>query len=199
LPQRGTVSAAALDLALCLSRGKIFFTGIDLAHRDLLTHARPYSFDRLQMEKAVRFAPYYSQCFERSSAISDGGSYGIYASWFKKQLENYPKRLFSLGANNAVFRDMAVSSFDSSFASDGNSGNKAPVLRSRAAIFTENPVAEAVRLLKKAMGDHAYSKKLLAELTPLLFPCTKPHTSFASRSELEEKIESCVKSEMRHG
>ena len=103
LPQRGTVSATALDLAFVLTKGEVFLAGMDLGNRDIRSHARPYSFDGFIEEKADRFAPVYSQTFRRSSMLKAGGSYGIYASWFEKQLGLYPKRLHSLGGNNSVF------------------------------------------------------------------------------------------------
>jgi hypothetical protein len=103
LPQRGTVSATALDLAFALTKGEVFLAGMDLGNRDIRSHARPYSLDRFIEEKAVRFAPVYSQTYRRSSMLKAGGSYGIYASWFEKQLGSYPKRLHSMGENNPVF------------------------------------------------------------------------------------------------
>jgi hypothetical protein len=103
LPQRGTVSATALDLAFALTKGEVFIAGMDLGNKDIRSHARPYSFDRFIEEKACRYAPAYSQTYGRSSMLKAGGSYAIYASWFEKQLETYPKRLYSLGENNPVF------------------------------------------------------------------------------------------------
>ncbi|MDR1411380.1 MAG: DUF115 domain-containing protein, partial [Spirochaetaceae bacterium] len=57
LPQRGTVSATALDLALFLTDGRIAFAGMDLSQRDIRTHARPYAFDRFQEEGSSRLSP----------------------------------------------------------------------------------------------------------------------------------------------
>ena len=106
LPQRGTVTAAALDLAFTLTEGDVYIAGIDLANRGIRTHSRPYSFDRLIEEKAGRVNPSYSQSYKRSSLLKAGGSYGVYASWFEKQLASYPKRLHSLGKNNPLFASL---------------------------------------------------------------------------------------------
>jgi hypothetical protein len=110
LPQRGTVSATALDLAFAMTEGEVFLAGMDLGNRDIRSHARPYSFDVFIEEKAGRFAPVYSQTYRRSSMLKTGGSYGIYASWFEKQLGSYPKRLHSLGENNPVFNSIETQS-----------------------------------------------------------------------------------------
>jgi hypothetical protein len=104
VPQRGTVSAAALDLAFLLSSGDIFIAGLDLALQDIKTHVRPYGFDPLFLGEASRFRPYYSQMFSRALDINQGGSHQIYASWFHQQLKRWPDRIFSLGDNNPVFK-----------------------------------------------------------------------------------------------
>jgi hypothetical protein len=103
LPQRGTVTAAALDLALTLTTGPIILCGMDLSPRDIRTHARPYGFDRLQEEGATRLNPGYSQTYVRAGSLKAAGSYRIYAEWFNRQLRAYPKRLFTLGNNHPVF------------------------------------------------------------------------------------------------
>ncbi|MDR1100170.1 MAG: DUF115 domain-containing protein, partial [Treponema sp.] len=108
VPQRGTVSASALDLALLLSSGPIFIAGMDLALRDIKTHVRPYGFDPLFREKASRFTPFYAQSFCRATELNQGGAYRIYASWFQTQTAAWPDRIFSLGDNNAVFEKLRL-------------------------------------------------------------------------------------------
>ena len=103
LPQRGTVAATALDLAFNLTNDDVYIAGIDFENRDIRSHARPYSFDRFIEEKAGKMNPLYSQTYKRSSLLKAGGSYGVYASWFQKQLALYPRRLHSLGSNNPLF------------------------------------------------------------------------------------------------
>jgi hypothetical protein len=106
LVQRGTVTASAIDLALRLGSGKVLIAGMDLGVRDIRTHVRPYSFDRLLAEGASRLNPVYSQAYVRSAGIAGGGSHRIYASWFGSQLKAYPDRLYTLGGNHQVFQGL---------------------------------------------------------------------------------------------
>jgi len=96
-PQRGTVSAAAIDLALYISTGSIYMCGLDFAHRDLLTHSRPYAFEQFLQQDADRKQPLYSQIFKREESIRRSGSHGIYAAWFTAHGSSYPKRLYTMG------------------------------------------------------------------------------------------------------
>jgi hypothetical protein len=102
-PQRGTVTASALDLALYGTRGAVYFAGIDLSHDDIKTHARPYAFDRFAEEGATRLEPRYSRAFVRSNLIAASESHRVYAEWFESRLDAYPGRIHSLGKNHPVF------------------------------------------------------------------------------------------------
>ena len=95
-PQRGTVSASALDLAFYASTGNVYIAGLDLEHRDLLTHARPYAFETITELSAERRHPRYSQIFEREEIIRRSGSNEIYAAWFKTHLDSFPRRLHTI-------------------------------------------------------------------------------------------------------
>jgi hypothetical protein len=101
-PQRGTVSASALDAAFFLTSGPVYVSGIDFHHNDLVTHSRPYVFDRLREESAFRLNPAYSQAFRREEMIRSGGALSVYDSWFKKELPKYPKRLYAFSEENAL-------------------------------------------------------------------------------------------------
>jgi hypothetical protein len=158
LPQRGTVTASALDLAFSLTRGNVLLSGMDLAHRDIRTHARPYGLDRFQEEAATRLCPRYSQAFVRARGIAAGGNYGIYAAWFKKQLASYPKRLFSLGRNNPVFPPDA----------EGDSGSSVPVRLGYA--DAPRKTGDLRPLLSLILGAPETAETLRGELGPLLFP-----------------------------
>ncbi|MDR0878493.1 MAG: DUF115 domain-containing protein [Treponema sp.] len=165
LPQRGTVTASALDLALLLSRGKIFITGMDLAVHDIRTHARPYGFDPLLRDTAFRLNPFYSQSFVRAGEINAGGSHRIYAAWFNEQLKNWPDRIFSLGKNNPVFAALKKAEL--------------PAADPAKEQLFENPFTSvpappfspeaAVKILDSALADRTLSGALSAELSPLLF------------------------------
>ena len=192
LPQRGTVSASAIDLAFSLTNGSIYIAGMDLANNDIRSHARPYSFDRLSEEKAVRLNPIYSQAFKRSSLLKAGGSYGIYASWFEKQLRSYPKRLSPLGKNNPLFNSQKKTTGETinevfpvnSYPALGNSSlahNKVVNIKN------VNTTDKAIKVLENALMDSdPISIKVYKELTGLLFP----GRTGVSKSELIETIHS---------
>jgi hypothetical protein len=96
-PQRGTVSAAAIDLALALRKGTVLVTGIDLANDDIKAHVRPYPLDTVLERQSSRLNPYYSLQFKRTRLINNSGSNVVYADWFKEQAKKYPPRVFALG------------------------------------------------------------------------------------------------------
>ena len=165
-PQRGTVTASAIDLALGLSSGGVYLAGMDLSLRDIRTHARPYGFDYLFFVSASRLRPVYSQSFARAKAIHQGGSHRVYAAWFKNQLASWPRRVFSLGGNNQVFEALGARELHG------------PGENPRKNYFTVIPLKgegaerrqRGLEALKRAMNDERYAKTLNSELAPLLFP-----------------------------
>jgi hypothetical protein len=163
-PQRGTVTAAALDLAFRLCRGQVYIAGADLARRDLRTHARPHSFERLLTEKADRLNPAYSQSFFRASAPAFSGSHGIYAQWFARQMDAYPDRLFSLGNNNAVFNKRSAPPL--SWPAEGEKPAAAEIV----SLQDRNALEGAVQTLLGALDSEGAGKIIAEELSPLLFP-----------------------------
>ena len=167
LPQRGTVSASALDLAFFLSNGDIFIAGMDLSNHDIRSHCRPYSFDRLMEEKSERTNPLYSQTFKRSSLLKTGGSYAIYASWFKNQLSSYPKRLHSLGKNSLVFNSLETASLKKARGRNVPGEIKFKTVSLYSGI---NRSHNAAGILEKAFKNPVLSKALAKELSELLMP-----------------------------
>jgi hypothetical protein len=101
-PQRGTVSASALDLAFFLTSGPVYISGLDFGHADLVTHCRPYAFDRLRDERADRLKPAYSGAFEREAMIRRSQALSVYEAWFKKERANYPRRLYTVSEGNRL-------------------------------------------------------------------------------------------------
>ncbi|MGO9308725.1 MAG: hypothetical protein ACLQDL_06860 [Spirochaetia bacterium] len=96
IPPHGTVAASAIDLALASTSGPVIVTGLDMAARDLLSHARPNAFDRLLHLQASRLQPHTSLCFHRAAALGSApGSVArglrvtpalrTYAGWFTAQ------------------------------------------------------------------------------------------------------------------
>jgi hypothetical protein len=168
LTQRGTVTASALDLAFLLTGGRIFITGMDLAHRDIRTHARPYGLERFMEEGASRFRPVYSQSYARSAALTASGSHAIYAAWFKGQLAAYPKRLCSLGNNHVIFKALKNPAAE---AVSGAAEFPQGTIRELSA---ENPAEIASRSLIGGLSDPRSSAAIRRELTALLFPDISP-------------------------
>jgi hypothetical protein len=167
LPQRGTVSASALDLALLLSSGNIFITGMDLSLRDIQTHARPYGFDPLFWGQASRFTPFYSQIFHRAGEINRGESLKIYAAWFHKQLAAWPERIFSLGNNSSVFQSLKPWDHPSGGLRRRPGPPGGGAWETRAAAGSAGRGAE---ILAEALSVPSLAESLAEELAPLLFP-----------------------------
>jgi hypothetical protein len=174
IPQRGTVTALALDLALVLSSGDTYLAGLDLSVRDIRTHARPYGFDYLFYGAASRLRPIYSQCFVRSDDTRQGGSHAVYAAWFKNRLAAWPRRIFSLGGNHAVFEKELPN------VPAGHAHNAALAAESadKGGHFKVMPAGgepaancrRAAAALIRALDDPRYAQILSRELGPLLFP-----------------------------
>ena len=182
VPQRGTVTASAVDLALTLSGGNIYLAGVDLRVRDIRTHARPYAFDHLLFDRACRFTPVYSQSFVRSSLIQDGGGLGIYSAWFKNQLASWPKRIFSLTAGHEVFENAparipaAVKKTDGYF--------KTINVNDDPALFCKRGIAA----LSAAMKGGQFAANIKEELAPLLLPEKKEVTEKELYDALTEAV-----------
>jgi len=165
IPQRGTVTASALDLALVLSSGTIFLAGMDLAVQDIKSHARPYGFDHLFFGTASRLRPVYSQCFSRSTEMKAGGSHDVYAAWFKQKIASWPKRIFSLGGNHAAFEhNLPVMHLT------------APARQTEGCFKTvtangtpQERKSRAIDAIVAALKNPQYADQLTGELAPLLF------------------------------
>jgi hypothetical protein len=179
LPARGTVTAAALDLAFSLTRGEVAIAGMDLGHRDIRTHARPYPLNRLLEDRASRFQPLYSQTFVRSGIINASGSHGIYAAWFSGRLEAYPPRLRALGDNNPLFKALKVPA-------DPPESETFP--RGRITGTGAHNGEKALAALLAALSGPA-APAILGELAPLLLP----EREGPSPEELGAEIRSLVK------
>jgi hypothetical protein len=161
LTQRGTVSASALDLALILTQGTIYLAGMDLAHKDIRTHARPYGFDRLLEQGASRLNPVYTQGFTRSRGILSSGSHDIYAAWFRQHLQTYPERIYTLGANNPVFTILKPGI-------PPHQAGRHGVARTLKILWQDNPVKQGGALLVKALANPLTGARLYGELGSLL-------------------------------
>jgi len=181
IPQRGTVTASAVELAIVLTGGGVFLAGADLSVRDIRTHVRPYSFDYLFSCSADRFSPFYSKSFFRSAQMKDGGSMDIYAAWFKNQLELWPKRIFSVAAGGGIFKN-AVPFKQENKKKEGLF--KSVNVKGSPGKFCER----ALSAIYSAMKNPEYAGSIKNELTPLLFPGKKEVTEKEMETALLETI-----------
>jgi len=181
IPQRGTVTASAVELALVLTSGGVFLAGTDLSVKDIRTHVRPYSFDYLFSCGANRFSPFYSKSFFRSVLMKDGGSMDIYAAWFKNQLALWPKRIYSFGADSGIFEN-AVPLEQKNKKTGGLF--KLVNVKSSPDKFRER----ALSAILSAMRNPEYVGSIKTELTPLLFPGKKEATEKETETALLETI-----------
>jgi hypothetical protein len=168
-PQRGTVSASALDLAFSLSSGPVYVSGLDLCHADLVTHCRPYALDRLRDEGADRLAPAYSGTFEREAAIRGSRALSIYASWFKNELAKYPRPLCALTEENRLGIPRA------SFHKEIRGSPKTEARGSAGETAFSEAVSpgnggDGVHILVRGLEDPRAGTRIAAELGELLFP-----------------------------
>jgi hypothetical protein len=159
LPSRGTVTALAVDLALRLTGGDVLLAGMDLSRRDIQAHARPYALDPFLDGGEGRLSPRYSRAFSRSM-IPDGGSFRVYADWFKGQLARWPERLRSLGANHPVFGVLPPP--DRAWGEAVTQSPWSPVP------FRPLPLRRGIDALCTALEGPAPA--LVSELAPLLLP-----------------------------
>ena len=189
LPQRGTVSAQALDLSFALTDKKVFFAGMDMKINDIRSHVKPYSFDSLLEEKTLRINPFYSQTYGRSLALNDGGSYAIYASWFEKQIPCYPKRLHPLGENNPVFNSLEKNNLQII-------SEKDPVKFKTVEFKHEGIISQkALAIVEKEMKKPEQKITLQKELNALIFPGIEN----INEEELLKTLRSLVLKKGMHG
>jgi hypothetical protein len=177
IPQKGTVTACAIELAMILTSGNIYLAGMDFSVNDVRTHARPYSFDSLFYSRANRFIPFYTESFTRSGLLHKGGSMNIYESWFKEQLNKWSKRIFSISGNKI---------FETGEPSTHFALKKTEELFKT--VSNKNPddfCERGIYALLNAMKQPQYAQNLKQELISLLFPDEKNVT--------ERELETAVK------
>ena len=182
IPQRGTVTATAVELAFVLTTGNIYLAGLDFSASDIRTHARPYSFDNLFYNRANRFVPFYSESYARSRLIHQGGSMDIYAAWFKEQLNKWSKRIYSIGGNKI---------FEHGEPSPRNGLKKTDDFFKTVEVENSNVFCEkGIQALLNAFKKTEYAQNIKRELNSLLFSGENEVTE----RELETVIkEICIK------
>lgn len=106
IPSHGTVTGSALALAARLSSGPLLVCGLDLASRDIRSHASPQGFDRLIEGKIRRLSPLESLVWDREwgshpEALElrpwrSSRSLAIYAAALEEDAQALRGRLFRL-------------------------------------------------------------------------------------------------------
>jgi len=162
IPQKGTVTATAAELALLISCGNIYFTGLDFSVNDIRSHVKPYAFDSILYNGANRLLPVYSQYFTRTNAIKNGKSMEIYASWFKTQILSWPKRIYSI-TKTSVFKE-GKPIFNENKKKLGEYFNAVNV-KEDPSLYQKR----ALNALFNALHNEEYSQNIKNELSSLLF------------------------------
>ncbi|MCL2599678.1 MAG: DUF115 domain-containing protein [Treponema sp.] len=171
VPQRGTVTASALELALSMTAKSVFMAGMDLSVGDIRSHARPYGFDHLFFGTASRLRPVYSQAFDRSGLIRAGGSHDVYAAWFKSRLASWHGRVFSLGGGHRIFENRAsLEGAVSATKAKHGPPHQEHFRVLKAEGFPTQRCRRALDALVSGLKDHRHAAALSGELAPLLFP-----------------------------
>ncbi len=106
VPENGTVAGSAVELALRLGYERIIVAGLDFCYRDIVSHAKPHTFDSFLEKKESRFAPVYSNTFKAAceTAIKQDRTTGTrtsppletYAGWFSRTYGRHVQKLFRL-------------------------------------------------------------------------------------------------------
>jgi len=105
-PQRGTVAATAIDLALSWTHEKIYITGLDLGIRNGRSHARPNALDRFYQKSDNRIYPGLTGDYQRYLDNKRMASLDIYAKWFSEKSKIYGKQLVVLGLPNSALSEL---------------------------------------------------------------------------------------------
>lgn len=95
--RNGTVSGTAVYLALTLTRGDVYFCGLDLAAGKDFVHTQPNALETLASISDYRLSPTETRIVKASLPPSNHESspMQIYRSWFSSH--TFPARLFRLG------------------------------------------------------------------------------------------------------
>jgi len=187
IPQKGTVTATAVELAMLLSSGCIYLAGMDFSNSDIRTHVRPYAFDNIFFGSANRFNPVYTTYFTRSALLHEGGSMNIYASWFKDQITRWPQRIFSL-TSHKIFNNKTPDD-------NKNKKNLKEIFKTEKA--KEDPAGfckKGMEALFASMNNPVYSEKIKEELIPLLLP---DKTTYQKSKILKHELEAAIKRELK--
>jgi hypothetical protein len=163
MPQRGTITAQALDLAFALTPANVFITGMDLANRDILAHVRPYALD-FHIHTATRLKPLYSSAFVRNTS----SGFTVYVDWFRRQLNSYPKRLFTIGENHQIFSSLPIWTDIKDIANDKQFKQEFHIISLDCTAKKGTYGKQAVEILSNALKDDEYGQEITREIEEML-------------------------------
>jgi hypothetical protein len=184
-PQRGTVTATAIDLAMAATTGTVFVAGMDLASRDLRTHSRPYALDRFRECEASRFKPEYGAAYERSGMIRNSSALDIYASWFAGRDASYTGRLAALGA---IHPALASIRHTDRIEEGGKLSLRMEGVHSENALGPRQRRSAAIGALLAALESGTGGGRLEKELTALLLGGPDPAHNAAHNAARDAKL-----------
>ncbi len=104
IPENGTVSGSALEFALAVSSGPVFFAGLDFSYSDIRGHVNPNGFDgylnknrtRLSPEYSVRYLRALKQAPERRNYLRTSRPLDTYRDWFSARVAAENRKIFRL-------------------------------------------------------------------------------------------------------
>ena len=95
--RNGTVAGTALDFAMEITSGNIYFCGLDQAPSPALQHTQPNNLEIDNSKKDFRLRT--SETRNTVSRFNSEQSLSIYRNWFKSNSKRYAKRVFRLSDN----------------------------------------------------------------------------------------------------
>lgn len=169
-PQRGTVSATALDIARGLTTGPLYLAGFDLGVKDEKTHAAPNALDRFVYDRENRFFTATGALYDRYLAARDGGALDIYAAWFIEHVHSINRTLLLLRSDSPLRNLLRMVDWV-----ENVEGSVLPIFESR--IVPKRPRETLIPLIDALQVENISSltiesvkKSVGGELISLMFP-----------------------------
>lgn len=120
IPPHGTVTATALDLALDSTDGRVGIAGADLCTKDIVSHARPNTFDDLHRISETRVSPHHSGCYlaavrQPAESFTEAGAGRIriplplktYAGWLSSHVNARARDVFRVAPSSVKLESMS--------------------------------------------------------------------------------------------
>ena len=154
--RNGTVSGTAVQLALGLTRGRVFCFGLDLSEAKGFQHTQPNALDAINSISENRIN---TRATRLSLAGRQNGALSIYRDWFSSRDGDFSARVFRFSAENlsplGKIADLGLNDFQVIFQKmDVKSKPSVKILDE---IYLKNDRAERIEVVKKTLED---AKKL---------------------------------------